>query len=360
MPEFHCNARYFLITYAQCGDLSEWTVLDLFVRLGAECIIAREDHADGGIHLHVFADFGRKYRSRRVDIFDVGGHHPNITPSTGTPAKGYDYAVKDGCILAGGLARPGGDGHSNANAKWARICSAESREEFFDLCHELEPRTLCTAFTSLSKYADWRYRARVVEYRTPNGIDFNDGRLDGRFDWVQQSGVGGGNPPLGKCWACQPVTQSRSVGGKPPTRLVPPGPFQTLLILIGRPLSLVLYGESRTGKTLWARSLGPHIYNVGLVSGEECMKTCDVDYAVFDDIRGGIKFFPAYKEWLGCQFEVSVKRLYRDPKLVRWGKPSIWVSNTDPRDEMTQADVEWLNANCIFVHVAEAIFHANT
>jgi hypothetical protein len=37
-------------------------------------------------------------------------------------------------------------------------------------------------------------------------------------------------------------------------------------------MSLVLYGETRTGKTLWARSLGPHIYNVGLVSGSECIK----------------------------------------------------------------------------------------
>lgn len=125
-------------------------------------------------------------------------------------------------------------------------------------------------------------------------------------------------------------------------------------------MSLVLYGETRTGKTLWARSLGPHIYNVGLVSGEECMKAADVKYAIFDDIRGGIKFFPAYKEWLGGQYEVSVKQLYRDPKLVKWGKPSVWISNTDPRLEMDSADVMWMESNCIFVEVAEAIFHANT
>lgn len=124
-------------------------------------------------------------------------------------------------------------------------------------------------------------------------------------------------------------------------------------------MSLCLYGDSRTGKTLWARSLGRHIYCVGLVSGAECAKGALVEYAVFDDIRGGIKFFPAFKEWLGAQAWVTVKELYREPKLVQWGKPSIWVSNTDPRNEMQEADIYWLEKNCIFVEANEAIFRAS-
>lgn len=124
-------------------------------------------------------------------------------------------------------------------------------------------------------------------------------------------------------------------------------------------MSICVYGESRTGKTLWARSLGPHIYCVGLVSGTECMKD-DVDYAVFDDIRGGIKFFPSYKEWLGCQAWVTVKCLYREPKLKQWGKPSIWLANTDPRLELDPSEVSWLNANCTFVEINSPIFRANT
>jgi len=124
--------------------------------------------------------------------------------------------------------------------------------------------------------------------------------------------------------------------------------------------SLVLYGKSRTGKTLWSRSLGKHIYCIGLVSGAECAKAASADYAVMDDIRGGIKFFPAYKEWLGCQAWVTVKELYREPKLVQWGKPTIWLSNVDPRLQMPQEDIEWLEDNCIFVECNETIFRANT
>lgn len=132
--------------------------------------------------------------------------------------------------------------------------------------------------------------------------------------------------------------------------------FVLTLTFKGRCMSLVLFGDSRTGKTLWARSLGAHIYNVGLVSGAECMKAQHVDYAVFDDIRGGIKFFPAFKEWLGAQKWVSVKQLYRDPKLVEWGKPSIWISNDDPRHSMDPGDISWMETNCIFVEVTMLSF----
>lgn len=126
------------------------------------------------------------------------------------------------------------------------------------------------------------------------------------------------------------------------------------LILTGvRPKSLVLYGASRLGKTIWARSIGSHIYFCGLFSGKLCENLANVTYAVFDDIQGGIKFFHGWKNWLGAQFQFQVKVLYKDPLLITWGKPSIWVSNTDPRDDMggNLDDLNWLEANCIFINV---------
>lgn len=73
-----------------------------------------------------------------------------------------------------------------------------------------------------------------------------------------------------------------------------------------------------------------------------------------------MKFFPAFKEWLGGQAWVSVKCLYRDPKLIKWGKPSIWISNEDPRHVMEPADISWLEDNAVFIEVRNAIFRANT
>lgn len=74
-------------------------------------------------------------------------------------------------------------------------------------------------------------------------------------------------------------------------------------------------------------------------------------------MNGGIKFFPSFKQWLGCQHQFQVKRLYRDPELIQWGKPSIWVANTDPRDDVSESDSQWLEGNCVFVHVHSSLLH---
>lgn len=318
---FRFQSKYALITYSQCGSLDPFRVMDHFSSLGAECIIGRELHMDGGTHLHVFVDFGRKFSSRKANVFDVGESHPNIRKSWGNPEKGYDYAIKDGDVCCGGLGRPeprpGRDG--SIYAKWTAITEAEDRESFWELVHELDPKSAATAFSQLQRYADWKFEPRPIIYKSPDNAIFHGGASDGRDRWLEQSGIG--HP---------------RVGGL-------------------RVKSLCLYGPSRTGKTSWARSLGRHIYCVGLVSGKECMNALNAEYAVFDDIRGGIKFFHAYKEWLGAQPFVTVKELYREPKLIAWGKPSIWCSNTDPRNEMLQADIEWMDDNVTFIEVPDSI-----
>lgn len=126
-----------------------------------------------------------------------------------------------------------------------------------------------------------------------------------------------------------------------------------------RQKSLVLFGETRLGKTVWARSLGKHIYFCGLYSGAEAMRYKDVEYAVFDDMQ--LKFVPQYKNWLGCQKQFQVKILYKDPVIIDWGKPCIWLSNDDPRLEphLSETDIQWLEGNCVFVNLREPIFRAN-
>lgn len=137
---------------------------------------------------------------------------------------------------------------------------------------------------------------------------------------------------------------------------------------------MILYGPSLTGKTTWARSLGDHIYVQGVLSGKEILNSNEsARYAVLDDIRGGLKFFPAWKDWLGGQQWISVKQMYRDPVLWKWGRPCIWCANRDPRADIRRSidkddgvfmedDMDWINANCIFVYVDEALvtFRAST
>lgn len=125
-----------------------------------------------------------------------------------------------------------------------------------------------------------------------------------------------------------------------------------MLTKLGRRRSLVLYGPTRTGKTVWARSLGKHAYFGGLFCMDEALD--GVEYAVFDDMQGGLKFFHSYKFWLGCQAQFYVTDKYKGKKLVNWGRPSIYVSNQNPLcDE--GVDHDWLIGNCDFIEVTESL-----
>uniref|UniRef100_A0A8E7L5X3 Replication-associated protein n=1 Tax=Emberiza rustica Genomoviridae sp. TaxID=2814949 RepID=A0A8E7L5X3_9VIRU len=187
MSTFFVKARYVLLTYAQSGDLSEWTVLDHIGSLGAECIIGREDHVDEGTHLHVFVDFGRKFQSRRQDIFDVAGRHPNIVPSRGRPEFGWDYAVKDGNVVAGGLGRPGSGGLPAAENKWSQIVGAEDREEFLRLVRELDPKSFVLRHQEILGYADRYYAEDREPYVGPDDVMFDLGMVPDLAGWREQS-----------------------------------------------------------------------------------------------------------------------------------------------------------------------------
>lgn len=187
---FFVNSKYVLLTYAQCGDLDEWSVVDHLSDLNAECIVAREIHpTTGGVHLHVFVDFGRKFRSRRVDIFDVEGRHPNVSPSKGTPEKGYDYAIKDGDVVAGGLGRPSGGRPGTVGALEAVAHLCETSREFLDVYNEVDTRGLIKNYANIRSYARDMYRNQRPEYESPAGTRGFRGGNDGRDFWLAQSGI---------------------------------------------------------------------------------------------------------------------------------------------------------------------------
>lgn len=84
-----------------------------------------------------------------------------------------------------------------------------------------------------------------------------------------------------------------------------------------------------------------------------------MEYAVFDDMQGGLEYFHGYKFWLGGQRQFYATDKYKGKRLIEWGRPSIWLSNHDPRGDKG-ADIDWLEGNCTFVPLCSAIFRANT
>nr|QXN75679.1 MAG: replication associated protein [Genomoviridae sp.]QXN75681.1 MAG: replication associated protein [Genomoviridae sp.] len=318
MPDFRLQSRYVLLTYSQCGDLDPWLVHDTIVSVPAECIIGRENHADGGVHLHAFVDFGRRVDIRDPRRFDVEGYHPNIQPCGRTPQKMCDYAIKDGDVVAGGLNPILNDSIQRTDSVWDRIANAETPDEFWELARQLAPRALLCNFNSLRAFAEWHYRPPAATYEHPGDLRIDTSGAPELDAWVRDNLSG----------------------------------------TVGRPRSLIVWGETRLGKTVWARSLGSHVYcclqwNVDdLKAGLE-----DAKYAVLDDIQGNFQFFPSYKGWLGGQQTFTVTDKYRGKTTINWGRPTIWLMNEDP-EEVGHVDLNWLRGNCDIVHLTEPIVHS--
>lgn len=197
MPtSFTFHARYALLTYAQCDGLDPGDIVSHLSSLGAECVIGREAHADGGTHYHAFADFGEKRKFRRADCFDVSDHHPNISPSRGSPGKGYDYAVKDGDIVGGSLTRPGaGAGKRPSDAIFAELADCQDERDFWESVKRVAPKTLLCNFPSLKQYAAWRYSPQPTEYRTPSSVHFETESLPELTQWGLDN-IGGVEPGM--------------------------------------------------------------------------------------------------------------------------------------------------------------------
>lgn len=188
MPRaFRFIGDHVLLTFAQSPDLDPQEVVALIRRLGGECIIGRENHADGGIHFHCFVQFEHEFQSEDARVFDVGGRHPNVRKMYRTPEKGYDYAIKDGDVVGGSLERPQPSGASlgKTSDKWAEIIASETRDEFLAAVGRLDPKSLCCMFVSLSKYCDWRYRVDRAPYSTPGSVSIVAEGVHQLGDWVR-------------------------------------------------------------------------------------------------------------------------------------------------------------------------------
>lgn len=70
------------------------------------------------------------------------------------------------------------------------------------------------------------------------------------------------------------------------------------------------------------------------------------EYAIFDDWDDWSKWY-SYKCWIGAQNEFTVTDKYKKKQSIRWGKPSIILSNDDPNFK----DNAWVARNAIFYNI---------
>jgi hypothetical protein len=128
-----------------------------------------------------------------------------------------------------------------------------------------------------------------------------------------------------------------------------------VLAEVHRPKSLILWGESRMGKTQFARSIGAHWYIQADWMVAQIKE--NVKYGIIDDVR--MDKFMYWKQFLGCQPEpFVVTDKYRQKDQIRFGKPVIWICNESP-SEWKGVDYDWLQRNCLIVNIAEAMYRVH-
>lgn len=332
MVNFQFNHKQIGLTYPQASGLCKFEVENFFLdfcyqtRSGKEIkvekyLIALEHHepteedAIGGVHYHVYARFNDVLRSRDCRLFDIedlNGHvyHPHIDKVRGLrnminyltkedelPACNWDFKK----VLNGG----------KEEVDFASIYDREyqSAEEFLDHFQSTYPKYFTTHYINLRALAYDRYDKKIREY-VPSFTDFPNLPFACR-SWVE-------NYLHGDC---------------------------------ERPLSLILIGESRTGKTEWARSLGRHMYFNGYFNLD--LWDDEAEYAIFDDFDVDGKkleeYFRSWKCWFGAQKEFNITDKYKRKMNVKWGKPIIYISNNEI--DCSSKTLDYIRKNSIRVNV---------
>lgn len=96
---------------------------------------------------------------------------------------------------------------------------------------------------------------------------------------------------------------------------------------VDRPMSIIIEGASRTGKTAWARSLGNHNYISGHLDFNKKTFSNDVEYNVIDDIPPKYISMKHWKELIGAQHDWQSNCKYSKPVQIEGGALAIILCN---------------------------------
>lgn len=335
MGNFRIAAKKFFLTYPQCHITCIYEFYQVLLKhlmdKGAPAIknelCAKEAHADGGTHYHVVIEFETKL---------------NVTSE-----KYFDLVVKDGDDETGCVLHPNVQAvHKLANV--LKYCTKQG--EYINNRFCLDPARFLTELVEQEAKDTNRTRQEVIKGIMHKGGDKalkfyhqidaylqvlekpaatfdpvrvypDDFRIAADVDFYIRT-----------FWAM--VHDENFAGQRMPQNK-----------------SMWLWGPSRKGKTVLARSLGKHWYMQSMWNAA-CLDD-KAKYGVMDDINWD-SLRHNYKGMLGMQLDVTVTDKYRKKTVYKGGLPVIVITNELP--DFTRAESEWLGENVIFVNVLEQLF----
>nr|WII96295.1 Rep [Cotton leaf curl virus] len=337
MPRaFRLNCSLNFLTYPKCSLTKEEALSQLenlqtpvnkkYIR------VCRELHENGEPHLHVLIQFEGKYQCTNNRFFDLvsttrSAHfHPNIQGAKSS-SDVKSYLEKDGDTLDWGEfqidGRSARGGQQTANDAYATALNASSKSPKDRVIKELAPKDYVLQFHNLNANLDRIFAPPLEVFVSPF--------LSSSFDQV---------PEELECWVSENV---RDAAARP-----------------WRPISIVIEGESRTGKTMWARSLGPHNYLCGRLDLSPKVYSNDAWYNVIDDVDP--HYLKHFKEFMGAQRDWQSNTKYGKPSS-KGGIP-IFLCNPGPTssykeyldEEKNSALKDWALKNAEFFTLTEPLY----
>nr|AGH88636.1 replication-associated protein [Ageratum enation virus] len=328
---FQIYAKNFFLTYPHCSFTKEDAlsqIQNLQTPVNKKYIkICRELHENGEPHLHVLIQFEGKYKCQNNRFFDLvsptrSAHfHPNIQGAkSSTDVK--SYIDKDGDTLEWGEFQIDGKfargGQQTANDAAAEALNAGSKEAAMAIIREKLPEKFIFQYHNLNSNLDRIFSPPLEVYVSPFLSSSFDQVPEELEEWVSENVMVAAGRPL-------------------------------------RPKGLVIEGDSRTGKTMWARSLGPHNYLCGHLDLSPKVYSNDAWYNVIDDVDPN--YLKHFKEFMGAQRDWQSNTKYGKPVQIKGGIPTIFLCNPGPNssykefldEEKNNALRNWALKNAIFV-----------
>ncbi|ACG49279.1 AC1 [Tomato leaf curl Kerala virus] len=328
---FLINSKNYFLTYPKCSLTKEEALSqlqNLATPTNKKYIkICRELHENGEPHLHVLIQFEGKYKCQNNRFFDLvsptrSAHfHPNIQGAKSS-SDVKSYLEKDGDTLDWGEFqiewRSAEGGSQSAYDAYAAALNAGSKSEALRVIKELAPQGFVFQFPLLDLNLDRDFTLPKEGYVSPFFSFFLDQVPEELEEWAAENVVSAAARPL-------------------------------------RPVSIVMRGDSSTGKTMWARSLGPHNYLCGHLDLSPKVYSNDAWYNVIDDVDP--HYLKHFKEFMGAQRDWQSNTKYGKPVQIKGGIPTIFLCNPGPNssykefldEDKNSALKNWALKNAIFV-----------
>nr|QNQ79158.1 replication-associated protein [Potato yellow mosaic virus] len=301
---FSIKAKNYFLTYPQCSLSKEEALSqlqNLTIPVNKKFIkICRELHENGEPHLHVLIQFEGKFNCTNNRLFDLvsptrSAHfHPNIQGAKSS-SDVKSYVEKDGDTVEWGMfqidGRSARGGQQTANDAAAEALNSGTKEEAMKIIKEKLPEKFLFQYHNLSSNLDRIFMKAPEPWAPPFPLSSFTNVPNEMQEWADDY--------FGRSAAARP----------------------------DRPISIIIEGDSRTGKTMWARVLGPHNYLSGHLDFNSRVYSNAVEYNVIDDVAPQYLKLKHWKELLGAQKDWQSNCKYGKPVQIKGGIPSIVLCN---------------------------------